>query len=422
MKIIVTLLVMLGAGLGVAWLISEERPPEPTCRDPLGCVELMPGEPLHIGVIQALSGKVARLGQDQVRGLELALERRQGVILGHPVSLVVEDTGCRPEGGAIAALKIVSDPSVAAIFGTTCSADAATAAEVMSEAGLTMISGNNSAPFLTSTAGQKAPKWQAGYFRTAPNEEHSGPAAARFAFEHLGIRQAATINDGDIYTQGLTDGFQKEFTRLGGTLVLAATVNKGDTDMGPVLQAVLQAKAQLVFFPLFQPEGNQVLLAARANPAYDAIVMMSDGSLIEDSFIQSVGAACQGMYFVGPTPPVASAALRDILARYKSRYGESPPSNYYTNAYDAANILFSAIENAAINKDGKMILGRKALRDAIYGTQNAVGLAGVLGCNQFGDCAEPKFNVLKMRDPSAGIQDLTSNVMYTYDPNASIRR
>ena len=135
----------------------QQPKPESVCNDPLGCVSVAPGEPLKIGVLQALTGEVGPLGQSQIRGLELALASRDNRILGHPVLLQIEETGCTAEGGANAALKIIADPHLAAVFGTTCSGAAATASHAISDAGLTMMSGNNSAPFLTSIASQKAP-------------------------------------------------------------------------------------------------------------------------------------------------------------------------------------------------------------------------------------------------------------------------
>lgn len=397
---------------------SCSRSPEPkNCTDPLGCVDIAPKEPLKLGVIQSLSGKVAPLGQEQMRGLELALARRGGKLLGREVALQVEDTGCQPEGGANAALKIVADPKVLAIFGTTCSGDAATASEIMSKSGLTMISGNNSAPFLTSIGGQRAPRWQEGFFRTAPNEESSGPAAATFAYQKLGIRKAATINDGDIYTRGLTDGFAKKFKELGGQIVLNATVNKQDTNMGPVLTAVKNAKAELVFFPLFQPEGNHLLLQARRDPALKKTALMSDGSLIEQSFIEAMREDAVGMYFVGPTPPDKTPALEKLVAEYQAHFKTAPSTFYYASAFDAAEILFAAIEKTAQQIPGGGVrIGRKALRDALYATRSHEGITGSLSCNEFGDCAPPRFNVLRLADPAAGVEGLKSNVQFTYTP------
>lgn len=414
---------LLGVGLLgiIIFLIAGSfvEEPKPRCEDALGCVDIAAGEPLRLGVIQALSGKVANLGIDQLRGLELALKSRRGKVLGHPVTLVVEDTGCRPEGGANAALRIVSDPRIVAIFGTTCSGAAAAAAEVMSQAGLCMMSGNNSAPYLTAIAGRQAPKWQPGFFRTAPNEEHSGPAAARYARLTLGVQRAAIIHDGDIYTKGLAEGFRREFERLGGRAVLFTAVDKGDADMRPVLEAVVTAKAELLFFPLFQPEGNNVLLAARNMPALSGLRFMSDGSLIEQSFIDAVGDAAKGMYFVGPTPPKPSEALRSLTARYEARYGEAPHTAYYSNAYDAANVLLDAITRAGkTDRKGHTVIGRQALRDALAATRDYPGVVERLSCDTFGDCATPRFNVLRLDDPRAGVNGLLENVVFTYAPQA----
>jgi branched-chain amino acid transport system substrate-binding protein len=409
---------VLAAMLGMALAVFPTEKKSP-CADPLGCVPIGPDEPVSIGVIESLTGEVAILGKEQVRGLELALDRRQGRILGHAVVLRIEDTGCRPEGGANAALRIVSDPAVVAIFGTTCSGDAATAAQVMTEAGLTMISGNNSAPFLTSIGGQKAPKWQPGYFRTAPNEEYSGPAAARYAYEKLGIKAAAMIHDGDIYTRGLAEGFRAEFERLGGRTTLFGAVDKGDADMKPVLEAVAASGAELVFFPLFQPEGNHLLLAARRMPALQNTVLMSDGSLIDGTFIEAMGQNAVGMYFVGPTPPVPNERVRALEREYRQKYGETPPTMYYCNAFDAASILLDTLAQVAVKaSDGSLSIGRQALRDALARTRDYPGVTEKLTCDRFGDCATPRFNVLRLEDPALGVAGLTTNVVYTYDPRS----
>ena len=393
---------------------SEE--PKFVCRDTIGCVEIGPGEPIKIGVIQALSGKVAPLGLEQVRGLELALDKRQGKVAGHPIALQTEDTGCTAEGGANAALKVVADPGTVAIFGTTCSGAAATAAKVMSDAGLTMISGNNSAPFLTAFGGRRAPAWQPGYFRTAANEENSGKAAGTYAYTVLGVRMAAVINDGDIYTRGLTDGFKSSFMQLGGAIVLESSVNKGDTEMMPVLTAVANGGAELLFFPLFQPEGNHMLRAARKIEALAGVILMSDGALIDNTFIDDVGGLARGMYFVGPSE-VESPAGRELMHRYLEKFKTTPSVSYYKSGYDAAELLLSAIDKVAVRRpDGTIFIGRQALRDELYGTAAFAGVTGSLTCDEFGDCAFPVFDVLRLDDPAQGVAALQKNVQFTYSP------
>jgi len=393
---------------------QEEAPI--TCNDPLGCVMLDEKDPIKIGVLQSLSGKTAPLGQEQLRGLRLALDERHNILLGHSVVLQIEDTGCTPEGGANAALRVLADPRTVAIFGTTCSNAAATASKAMSDAGLTMISGNNSAPFLTSIGEKPASNWQAGYFRTAPNEEYSGQAAAHFAYHHLGIRRAATINDGDIYTSGLTDGFANTFTKLGGSIVLDAAIDKGDREMGPILDAVATSKAELLFFPLFQPEGNHLVTKARQSPLFENTVLMSDGALIESSFITAMGELARGMYFVGPsfTPNEKSNKLEQT---YIATFSTAPAAKYYQNAFDAAQLLLTAIERTAVPlPKGGLAIGREHLRQTLYGIHGLEGMTGPIDCNAFGDCASPKFDILHLNDPAQGVEGLLTNIQFTFTP------
>jgi len=404
--------------LCIAFISACSNPAPAPCTDALGCVDISPGAPVKLGVIQSLSGDTAVLGQEQIRGLELALDRRGNALLGREVKLQIEDTGCVAEGGANAALKIVADPQVLAIFGTTCSSDAASAAAIMSKSGLVMISGNNSASYLTSNRGRKASKWQGGYFRTAPNEESAGPAAARHAF-NMGLRKAALIDDGEIYTKGLTSGFQEEFTRLGGSIVLDASITPSDPNMGPGLSAVRNAGAELIFFPLFQPDGNNLLLQARSTPDIENVVLMSDGSLIDASFLSAVGNAAKGLCFVGPTPPSKTPETDRLASEYKTRFGSQPPTIYYVSAFDAAGILFDALEKTAKSlPDGTLRIGRQALREAMYATRDFKGVSSPMTCNEFGDCAAQSFDVLRLDEPALGLEGLKRNVVFTFSPES----
>lgn len=403
-----------GILVGIMLISSCDKSDEVTfvCQDSLGCVDITPGEPLQIGVLQAVSGAVAPLGQAQIRGLELAMESRDNTLLGHPIFLQIEDTGCTSEGGANAALKLIADPQMVAIFGTTCSGAAATASKAMSSAGMVMVSGNNSAPFLTSIAGKRAPDWQDGYFRTASNEESAGQVAAEYASLKLGLIKAAVIHDNDIYTKGLVDSFVRGFKDQGGSIVSYSAVNKGDTEMQPVLEAVVNSGAELLFFPLFQPEGNRILAQARKMEAMEGIVLMGDGALIQESFLADVGDLATGMYFVGPTKP-DGPDVDKMAARYVQRYKEDPVVSYYLSGHDAAVLLFHALEETVVQSDdGTIHIPRQALRDTLYSTTSLVGVTGTLSCNAFGDCAVPAFNVLRLDTPSLGLKGLEANIVY----------
>src|SRR5262245_28177052 len=84
---------------------GEAAPAAGGCSDPLGCVTIAAGEPIKIAYAMVTSGPNGSLGIDSQRGMEIAVEDLGGELLGHPIEIVGEDTGCSPEGGQAAASK-----------------------------------------------------------------------------------------------------------------------------------------------------------------------------------------------------------------------------------------------------------------------------------------------------------------------------
>jgi branched-chain amino acid transport system substrate-binding protein len=409
------LALLLSVALLLAGCGSATAPFE--CTDAIGCVQVAPGEPVKIGVLQALSGDMAPQGQELLQSIELALAERGNELLGHPLELESADSQCSGEGGTTAALKIAADRQILGIVGPTCSGAAATAMEVVSKAGLVMVSSSSSSPFLTSVGGERGSDWQPGFFRTAQNDSLSGRAAAIFASEVLGVSRAATIDDGGPYTRGLTDTFKKAFAELGGQVVLAAAVNKGDTDMQPVLTAVAMSGAELLYFVVYRPEGDHIVLQAREIEGLDNVTLMTAEGLYFEPFVQAVGEAGLGLFFNAPATP-EGPAYDAFVAHYEARYGEPPVATpFHAHTYDAANLLLHAVEAVAVqDKDGTLHLGRQALRDNLYATSGYQGLTGSLTCDEYGDCGANRIQVTRLDDLAAGFAGLAANVVYTYPP------
>ncbi len=398
----------------IACIGCEKQKPMQQCSDAIGCLSMSPGEPIKIIALFVLSGGPQAIGLDQVRGAQLAVEDRAGNLMGHPIVLKEMDDRCSKEGGSIAAQQIISDAKVTAILGTYCSGAAIPAARIMSEAGLSMISSGNTAPTLTSVSGMKGRDNQPGYFRTSHNDEILGKVAATFAFDKLGKRKVGTINDGDPYTKGLTLAFEKAFETLGGEIVISETINKGDIDMKPVLSAVSKSSAELVFYPLFQPEGDCITKQAKAMKSFDHITLMSADGLMSEGFVKSVGDDGKGMYFIGPANP-AGPLYENFVSKYSEKYGEAPIGPFHAHAYDAMNMLLDAIAASAIKEaDGSLHIQRQGLRDALKAVSGYKGITGTLSCDPFGDCGAPRIKVVRLDNPGTGFQGLSSNIVYVY--------
>lgn len=377
----------------------------------LGAIEVAEGDPIKIASLQAISGDVASLGTDQVRAIELAIAEK-GEIHGHSIELAFnEDDLCNAEGGQTGATRIVADPEVVAVIGTSCSGSGVPASAVVSDANRVLISGSNTSPVLTSDlAGTAGSEYHEGYFRTAHNDAIQGAAAAAFVYEELGLTQVATINDGDPYTQGLTGAFEAAFEGLGGEIVVSTAVTPEQTDMRPVLTEIAAAEAELIFFPIFQPAGDFIAEQALEVAGLEDVALMGADGLLSDTYV--VLPQTEGMYFSGPQTPT-TPAYDDFVAAYEAEFGEPPIQSFHAHAYDATMMVFTAIENIGEDSDGTLVIDLQALRDELHSITHD-GLTGTLSCDEFGDCAAPAIDIVQNTADTADIAAVRGNVQATY--------
>ncbi len=381
---------ILGGLVVGAMVMAACQPAEFECEDPIGCVDVASDEPIHIGYMLPETGGAAVYGIAAKGAMELVANDR-GQVLGHDILITGEDTNCSAEGGETGAQRIAADPTIVGVIGTTCSSAMTAAMSTISEAGLTIISPSNTSPALTNPDETYKP----GYFRTAHNDLFQGAMAARFAIEELGAKTAAAIHDGDPYTQGLAKAFTDAFATLGGTVTTTEAVNKGDTDMRSVLTTVGADSPDILYFPIFQPEGDFIVAqSVEISGLADTTLFGADGLTVAP-FAPSAGQAALGMYLSGPF--VTGPAALNFLSSYEEVNGELPPGPFGEHAFDGLNILLDAIEKVAVvDDDGTLHIGRQALRDAVTATDGFVGITGILNCGPkelvagttfYGDCA-----------------------------------
>ena len=137
---------------------------ELSCDDAIGCVEIAAGDPIKLASALVVTGPNESLGLDSQYGVEIAIADR-GEMMGHEVVLQAEDDGCSAEGGQTAGQKIVSDPSIVGVVGTSCSGAGVPMSQIVCESGIVMVSPSNTAPVLTGEDTR-----QSCYFRTAHND------------------------------------------------------------------------------------------------------------------------------------------------------------------------------------------------------------------------------------------------------------
>lgn len=356
------------------------------CTDPLLCVTVGSGEPITIAVALTLSGPDAPYGTDALRGVEIAIADR-GKLLNHPIELIQEDDLCTAEGGQAAAERLAQNPDVVGVIGATCSSASETAAKVLTAAGIPLISPSSSAASLTSIESH-----QQGFLRTIQNDKSQAKMVADFAYAALGARTMASIHDGTPSSQELSEEVCAIFKALGGKCVASYQLKSGTNPQG-ALDHIALFDPEVLYYPLYITDGVAVTKQAVASGLENAALISSD-RLLSSDFVSQTPNFSDGMYISGPSVLKIEPSFYE---KYEARYGEKPIAVYAAQAYDAAMILFNAIEVAAKTTGRDIYLPRKTVLAALYATRGYQGLSGTLTCSSQGDCATPNIVIYQVR-------------------------
>lgn len=359
------------------------------CDDPLGCVVIRPNSPLRFVTLLPTSGDTAVWGQELSRGIDLAVMEQEENLLDHEIELVPLDSACDTATGQQAIQALDTDTTLLGIIGPACSDVATAVLPIVRRNNWLMISPASSQPGLTQDQSELA------FFRTVPNHLHQAAVAAHFAYEQLDAQQAAVFQDGTSYNSLLAQQFSNTFGELGGVVNYQATLEAGQTELTNILDELSASPPDVIYLALFEPEANLLINRLAETEGLSQAVLVGGDSLLTSIFASSVGEAADGMTITGPL--FTGDAYDSFLAQWISRYETAPTSPTAVYAYDAARLLFAAVEEAAIvGKDGTILVGRSALRQQLAATRRFAGLSGTLDCEANGECGATAYGVYQL--------------------------
>jgi len=311
---------------------------------------------LKVAVLAPLSGPVPTFGVSTRDGALLAINEwnAKGGVLGMKITPIVEDSQCTPDPAVNAANKVVNQDKVHYIVGEVCSKASIPISEIANAAKVIQIS-----PTSTNTAVtvDKSGATKAYIFRACFIDPFQGKVGATFAFNNLKAKNAFVMFDqSNDYVKGLAEAFEATFTQLGGKIVGKESYDGAkDTDFSAILTKVKGAKPDIVYLPDYY---NVVNLAGKQAKAkgINAPFMGGDGWDSSDLDVK----ASEGGYYTNhydasdPRPEV-----QDFLKAYGAAYKDDKnnakvPDALAALAYDATNLLLTAVKNAGADNTDKV--------------------------------------------------------------------
>jgi len=346
-----------------------------TMTDAYGVVRIKKGASIHLGNSGPLSGPNATLGKEQENSVKLVLDQR-ATVKGFKVELVPGDDGCTDASAATAvANKFVSDDSIVGVIGTTCSSGMLASLPIYTKAHYVMIS--------PSATNGKLPKQNSDmFFRVAWNDDNQGPEQADYVKNTLKKVKIAVLHDDSAYGQGLVATFVSGYQDSSHQIVYNEEIKAGQPDYSSFVSRLKATNPDLVYYSGYAPEAGTLLRELHANGV--AVPFFAGDGVRDPALIDKAGKDAEGAYLTQLTGGTSSKTTVFDSA-YQAKYGNLDGS-YLNFTADATNIMLDAIEKVAQvdSKTGDLLIGRKALRDAIAATHYE-GTTGTVSFVQTGD-------------------------------------
>jgi branched-chain amino acid transport system substrate-binding protein len=306
------------------------------------------GGTVRVGLVIPQAGVYTPLGEDMQQGWELWLDQNDGKMAGYTVETEIADEGEGPDTGVPAVQRLLTEGNVDAMVGIVNSATALGVAEQVTEAETPLIIANAGAGAITKDAASPF-VWRTSF----TNAQVAAAMGEHLAAE--GIGPVYVMAPDYAAGQEVVAGFTEAFEAGGGTLAGQALTPFGTTqDFQPFLSGVQSSGAAATF--AFYAGGEAVSFVQQYAEfgLKDSVPLYGSGFLTEGSVLDAQGEAAVGVRTsLHYSTEVDNEANAEFVQAYQEAYDELP-TVYAVQAYDAANVLARALEDAG-DLDGAAI-------------------------------------------------------------------
>jgi branched-chain amino acid transport system substrate-binding protein len=327
---------------------------------------------IKIGAILPLTGEAAQYGQDAKAGIDLALEERDATKPAKAIKILIEDDQANPTNSITAYRKLVTSDKVKAILGPLTSSSALALVPVAEKEKVVLLSPSASAAALTKPDDY--------FFRNELSDAKGAAIQAEQTYNKLKFKKVSILFINNDYGVGVKDGFTKSFKALGGNILATESFEANAKDFRTQLTKIRQLTPDALFL-VAQKETVLILRQMKELKVKTQILstpLFEDAAILEKAKTEAEGAIYT--YYGDFNPQGSKNEIQKFISAFKKKYSKEP-SYYSALAYDAANIMFSAIEKDASSS--------QAIGNALMRTQDFAGVTGRTTFDSNGDVTKP---------------------------------
>lgn len=306
------------------------------------------GGTIKLGAVLPLTGANATIGEDQQRGIDLAVAdiNEKGGVLGKDIEVVVEDSAGTPEGAIDAARKLVEIEGVPVVMGEYSSGNTLPMAQFLQREGIVHVNVGSSSPDLQEVGDYS--------FGVIGLDDVAGAYTAQKAWD-LGYRSAAFLAPNNPYGQGLLRETKKTFEELGGTIEESILYTEGKNDYRNEVQRLASGNPDVMIYTAYGTEAATInrqafeLGLSEKLPFFCVYLTLCAADSPPETVEGQQGIEVN---YIGPDG-------QDYQQAYQEEFSEDFASTFNGYLYDAVQLAALAIEEAGSAEPD-------AIRDALH--------------------------------------------------------
>ncbi|MEK0083821.1 branched-chain amino acid ABC transporter substrate-binding protein [Benzoatithermus flavus] len=306
----------------------------------IGSIEIAQADILIAAVgpmsVTPMTGQYAMFGEELRRGTELAVRHvnAAGGVGSQNLKLLVVDDACDPELAVEVANELVQQ-KVGLIVGHVCSGASLAASRVYHDKGILMITPASVNTRLTEQG-------FANVFRTCGRDDTQARFAADYVIDNRLAERIAIVQDGSAFGKGIADAFRQHLNERGRWEAMYEAIRQGERDFGALIDRMLGAGIDLVYFGGYHTEAGLFARQARAEGL--TATLMVNSAMVNHEFWDLAGPGGEGTLMTFAPDPRKLPSAAEVVRQFEAE-GYSP-EGYTLHAYTAVQVFAEAARRA----------------------------------------------------------------------------
>jgi branched-chain amino acid transport system substrate-binding protein len=318
-------------------------------------------ETIKIGLLATLEGPFAAGGQDGMRGAELAVKQRNGMVAGKKIEILKASSDAKPDVAVNATRKLVEQDKVQIMVGPLSGSEGIAVKDYSkTQPGVTFINGSSGAQGTTLV--NPSPN----FYRFNTEGAQWMVGLGTYAFNDKKFKKMALIAEDYSFPYSQVQGFMAEYCRAGGKVTHKAWVPLGSKDYSSVI-AKLPQDVDAVLVVLGGADAVNFL--TQYEQAGGDKPMIGGSITVDQTVLNFRGKRRESLLGTASAGPIADsydgAEWKKFVADYKANFKDGFPSPslfayvYYINMKAALDAL-DAVK-------GDLSDGQKKYRETLSG-------------------------------------------------------